>query len=277
MSKPPAAPAAHAPPLGTAALFGALLALALLAAAPAAAVEGPWQENPESRVRLVSPYAGAPAAGPWQLGLEFETQPGWHVYWKNSGDAGYPPVIDFAPTPGAPEVEIGWPAPERYDLAGDLEALGYEGSVVYPLTLAIEPGDGAAGSALTLAADLDYLVCEVDCIPYRYRLTLEQPVAAVGGEAVADPAAAPRLAAWRARLPRPAAGAGVAAEAAVDVSDPGEPVLELRLRGARAADGLAPDLFLDADERFDFGVPERVEGTGEAIEFRWQKNGTRRS
>lgn len=242
-------------------------AAAGLAATPAAAATGPWQENPESRVRLVSPYVVAPAAGPWRLGLEFETQPGWHVYWKNSGDAGYPPEIDFAATPGAGEVEIHWPAPERYLLPGDLEGLGYEGEVIYPLTLAIEPGGGTAAEAATLAADLDYLVCEVECIPYRYRLELEQPVAAAGGEAVADPAAQARLDQWQARLPRPAAEAGVTTEAAVDLSA-AEPVLEVRLRGARAARGAEPDLFLAADERFDFGIPQRVETPGEAILFR---------
>jgi suppressor for copper-sensitivity B len=245
----------------------ALLATAVLPPLPAGAAEGPWHENPESRVRLVSPYAEAPAAGPWRLGLEFETQPGWHVYWKNSGDAGYPPVIDFAATPGASGVEIEWPAPERYRLRGDLEALGYEGQVVYPLALAIAP---PAGETLSVAADLDYLVCEVECIPYRYTLTLEQPVAAAGGGAVEDPEAAALLAQWRARLPRTAQEAGVATEAAVDVSSPGEPVLHVRVEGA-AAPGAEPDLFLAADERFDFGIPERMEaatGGGGAIEFR---------
>jgi suppressor for copper-sensitivity B len=244
--------------------------VAILFATPAVAVEGPWQENPESRVRLVSPYAVAPATGPWQLGLEFEMQPGWHVYWKNSGDAGYPPVLDFAATPGAGEVEMRWPAPERYLLPGDLEALGYEGQVIYPLALAIEPDGetgGAAGGTVTLAADLDYLVCEVDCIPYRYRLTLDQPVAEVGGAAVADPAAAPRLAAWQARLPRTAGALGVTTEAAVDVSAPSDPVLQVRVGGGRAALGAEPDLFLEADERFDFGVPRRVETPGGEILF----------
>ncbi|HEX6201953.1 MAG TPA: protein-disulfide reductase DsbD domain-containing protein, partial [Thermoanaerobaculia bacterium] len=249
-------------PAARAAAALAVLAAAL-AAAPATAATGPWQENPESRVRLVSPYAEAPAAGPWRLGLEFETEPGWHVYWKNSGDAGYPPVIDFAATPGAGEAAIGWPAPERYPLRGDLEALGYEGRVVYPLELAIEP----AGAAVAVAADLDYLVCEVDCIPYRYRLTLDQPVAA-GGAAVADAATAADLAAWRARLPRPAAEAGVETAAAVDLAAAGGPVLEVRVSGARAAAGGEPDLFLEADERFDFGVPERVATEDGAILFR---------
>ncbi|HEX2164103.1 MAG TPA: protein-disulfide reductase DsbD domain-containing protein, partial [Thermoanaerobaculia bacterium] len=261
-----ALPAADLPPrpprrgAGGAGLGIAAAVAALLLAAPqSSAVEGGWHENPQSRVRLVSPYAQAPAAGPWRLGLEFETAEGWHVYWKNSGDAGYPPVIDFAATPGAGAVEIGWPAPERYLLAGDLEALGYEGQVIYPLALSIEP---SAGGTLTVAADLDYLICEVDCIPYRYRLTLEQPVAAAGAAAVADPGAAERLAVWEARLPRPAVEAGVVTEAALDVADPEAPVLEVRVRDARAAADAEPALFLEAHETFDFGVPERAAGEG---------------
>jgi DsbC/DsbD-like thiol-disulfide interchange protein len=73
--------------------FGALGATVVLVALPARsdAEAGPWSEQREARVRLVSRWAEAPTGGDPALGLEFALAPGWHVYWKNAGDAGYPP------------------------------------------------------------------------------------------------------------------------------------------------------------------------------------------
>ena len=67
------------------------------------------------------------------MGLHFTLAPGWHVYWKNSGDAGFPPVVPCssrAEILGKPELL--WPAPQRFELPGDLVAFGYEDEVVYP-------------------------------------------------------------------------------------------------------------------------------------------------
>ena len=237
-----------------------LSTLALFAAPAATAVTGVWHQNDQSRVRLVTPWETAPANGEVRLGLEFETEPGWHVYWKNAGDAGYPPAIDFAPTPAVAAAEILWPAPQRYELPGDLVAFGYEGQVIYPLALTWQ---GGGAGALTLAADLDYLVCEVDCVPYSYRLSVEQPLAAAGEEPVADAAVAPRLAVWERRLPRPAGElAGVDTGGRLDLADPERPVLVVNVDGAAAAAGGEPRLFLETHERFDADRPELTTTAG---------------
>lgn len=242
------------------------LLLALLLAAPLArAATGPWQENEQSKVRLVSPWTAAPAGGEVTLGLEFETIPGWHVYWKNAGDAGYSPEIDFTPTPAVESAEILWPAPHRYELPGDLAAFGYEGNVIYPLALTWR----AEGDALSVEADLDYLVCEVDCVPYSYTLTLEQPLAAAGTPPAADPEIETRLAGWVRQVPRPAAEvAGIATTGRLDLADPDRPVLEVTLAGAAAAGGEEPQIFLETHELFDFDRPERSATADGGFRFR---------
>jgi len=243
-----------------------LLALAaLLAAVPAAqAVTGEWQANEQSRVRLVTPYSEAPAQGEIRLGLEFETAPDWHVYWKNAGDAGYPPVVDASPTPQLSALEILWPAPHRYELPGDLEAFGYEGEVIYPLRGRID----AAGPYLALTLDLDYLVCEVDCVPYSYRLSVQQPLAPAAGEPVPDPDVEPRLAAWETRVPRPvAAVAGARTDATLDLLRPDQPALVVAVEGVASAPGVEPDLFLESHDLFDAGRPVLTRSYG-ALHFR---------
>ena len=82
-------------------LLAAALGLLCLTGSPAQAASGPWSTNPEARVRLVA------ASG--HLGLDFELAPGWHVYWKNSGDAGYPPRLDFSATPEILESRLLFP------------------------------------------------------------------------------------------------------------------------------------------------------------------------
>jgi DsbC/DsbD-like thiol-disulfide interchange protein len=246
-----------------------LLALAAMPLLPyrAAAISSAWESNPQSRVRLITPWNVAPAQGELRLGLHFTLAPGWHVYWKNSGDAGFPPAVVFAKAPGLSGTELLWPAPQRFELRGGLVAFGYENEVVYPVRATL--GGGAPGNSLRLSAAVDYLVCEVDCVPYHSTLTAEQPL---GGSPVPDPETAPLLDAWWRRLPVAAeALPGVATDGVLEApaagSAGGAPVLEVRLRGARPARGDLPGLFLEAQDRFDTGRPE-ARATDDGVVFR---------
>lgn len=218
-----------------------LLLLVLIVAAPRIAwsAASPWAENEQSRVRLITPWQVAPRSGELQMGLHFTLAPGWHVYWKNSGDAGFPPVVVFGKTAGLGEPELLWPAPHRFELPGNLVAFGYEKEVVYPIRATLED----AGDLLRLEADVDYLVCEVDCIPYRYTVALDQPL----GSPVPDPETAPLIDRWWSRLPDRQVS-GVSTDAALDGS-----TLEVRVRGARPGDG--SNVFLESHDAFDPGKP----------------------
>lgn len=223
-----------------------VLLTALLAPAAWGAA-GPWAENEQSRVRLVTPWSVAPRDGDLRLGLHFTLAPGWHVYWKNSGDAGFPPVVVFQPAPGLGQPELLWPAPERFELPGDLVAFGYETEVVYPVRATLR---GAPGDRLRLQANVDYLVCEVDCIPYRYDLTLDQPL---GDAGVADAATQALVDRWWRSLPTaPSGGLATSAELQAGSGALG-PVLEVRVQGARPAAGSG--IFLESHELFETGKP----------------------
>lgn len=256
------------------AVLMALTGAALLPSAARAAASD-WAVNEQSRVRLITPYRAAPRDGDGGknellLGLHFTLSPGWHVYWKNSGDAGFPPVVVFEKAAGLGEAELLWPAPERFELPGDLVAFGYEDEVVYPVRARLAP-DALTGSSLKLAADVDYLVCEVDCIPYRYTLTLDQPLAAVGAPGVPDPETEPLVTSWWSRLPAAAESLeGVTTAGTLLVSGQaagaGQAVLEVRIDGARPGSE-PPGLFLESHKAFDTGKPE-ARTTGQGVVFR---------
>lgn len=225
----------------------------LLGSTPVSAVAGDWAENDQSAVRWISPWETAPAGtGTLRLGLEFRTEPGWHVYWKNAGDAGYPPAVDWSATPEVRSSEILWPAPHRYELPGDLVAFGYEGSVIYPIELEIDP---PAAGPLRLTAEVDYLVCEIDCIPYRYELSIDQSF----GTAAADDTQAPRIARWEGRVPKPAEEfEAIDARAALEApSELGTATFRLEIVGASDTDAEL-DLFFAPHDEVVFGRPNAV-------------------
>lgn len=218
--------------------------------APAHAAVTPWAEHEPVRVRLVVPWEVAPRSGELWLGFEVELAEGWHIYWKNSGDAGFPPVLDLRGTPPLSDVELLFPAPERYAVPGGLVAIGYEGRMVYPLRAVL---DVPEAEALELALVADYLVCEEDCIPFHDELTLSLPL----GEPVPDAAVLESLDSWRSRLPRPVAMVDGLTVGAVRQGDQ----LVVRVEGATAS-AEDPDLFFAPTEGFTLGAPvaRRTEG-----------------
>lgn len=129
------------------------------------------------------------------IGLYFEVEPGWHVYWRNPGDSGAAPRFNVTAT-HAHTGEVLWPFPVRLPVA-HLTNLGYPGNVAYLFT--VKPAPEA--TQINLAVDLEWLVCKVDCIPGFGSMTLQRPVA----DSVRwDPANQSLRDDFLARIPRPA-------------------------------------------------------------------------
>lgn len=234
---------------------------ALLAPAPVHGVASEWSKNPQSQVRLITPWVVAPRSGELVMGLEFQVSPGWHVYWKNSGDAGFPPSVTFQPEQVLGKPELLWPRPSRYELPGGLVAFGYEEKVVYPVLTVIEPGallpmepetGQAVGESIRITADLDYLVCEVDCIPYRYTLTVDQKV---GFPILADPETSPLLDEALSLLPKTLIEVPDVKVSTVLDMGRATPDFEVRILNVELQPGKT-DLFLEASELFDAGKPQ---------------------
>ena len=56
--------------------------------------------------------------------------PGWHTYWKFSGDAGLPTEMKWKLPPGWKVGDIQWPIPLKTIDPGDIETYGYENEVL---------------------------------------------------------------------------------------------------------------------------------------------------
>ena len=113
------------------------------------------------------------------LGLSFEIDPNWHIYWVNAGDAGIPPEITWTQTGGVPETAIGafeWPLPELLPIVPDqIMDYGYSDQVVLPFMVTLpETIEGP----ILFEGVADYLICEDICIPESVDIRLMQSVGA---------------------------------------------------------------------------------------------------
>lgn len=184
----------------------AVLCAALVSYAfPAAAEPGAsdWVRSAESDVRLVAGRTAVDDRDTVRLGLHFELKPGWKVYWRSAGDAGYPPSIDWTGSENLGDTAIEWPVPHRFELFG-IQTAGYKDAVVFPLTAQVSDPQ----QPVRLRAAVDYLICADICIPGHADLALDLP-AGPGGPSEA----AHLIERYAAQVPGP--GQGITLEQAV--------------------------------------------------------------
>jgi thiol:disulfide interchange protein DsbD len=140
---------------------------------------------------------------PFTVGLLLRMAPGWHTYWKFSGDAGLPTELKWKLPPGWKIGEVQWPIPLKTIDPGDIQTYGYVDEVL--LTQEVTPPPKIENSTIKLVADASWLVCEKICIPGSATLELELPVSASS-----QPANTELFARYRRLLPQNWPGPNVA-------------------------------------------------------------------
>ncbi|MEO8727389.1 MAG: protein-disulfide reductase DsbD domain-containing protein [Acidobacteriaceae bacterium] len=153
-------------------VFEILLAISLVLAAHVCYGQANSAKTAQLEVRLVSEQSAIRAGQDFWIGLDFELQPGWHVYWINPGDSGEPPKVRWTLPDGFNAGYFQWPKPERIRLAS-LVDYGYSNHVL--LMLPMHAGAKAAKSA-DLLANVHWLVCREICIPGKAQLGLTLPI-----------------------------------------------------------------------------------------------------
>ncbi len=157
-----------------------------------------WHRHDFGAVRLVA--AGPPnAEGTVWLGLAFELEPGWKIYWRTPGVGGYPPRLVLEEDSAAvSEVRLLFPKPTPFVLFG-AQNWGYgEEEVLLPVSVQLtetdlarpdlaKPDLAAGPEPHTLTAEVSYLTCSEICVPIQTRLTLS-----LGGDEVFYPHAIDR-------------------------------------------------------------------------------------
>ena len=154
----------------------------------------PATGRPHLAMRLVAESAAPPVAGGTvNVALEVVPEKGWHGYWSNPGDAGFPAKFDWTLPKGGSASAPRWPVPDTLLIAGLMNHV-YERPYALLFDLKLPAN---AGGPVTLHAN--YLVCtDAICVPEEQTLMLDWWPGSGGGEG-----GAAAFAKWRQAIPRP--------------------------------------------------------------------------
>lgn len=127
---------------------------------------------PHVKVALVSEHSALFAAQTNWVGILFEIEKDWHLYWKNPGDSGEAARITWQVPPGVSVGPIQWPTPKAIPI-GPLMNYGYSDLLL--LMVPFEFKEPSGQNDLAITAKVKWLICKVDCIPGEATLSLTLP------------------------------------------------------------------------------------------------------
>jgi DsbC/DsbD-like thiol-disulfide interchange protein len=241
----------------------AVTLIGLAGAQPAQAQDASdWDAQAHTAARLIAGSMIKTSDAPFlRAGVEIKLDPGWKTYWRDPGDSGVPPTLDFSGSDNVKSVTVLWPAPELFPDGAGGNSIGYVDRVILPLHIA--PENAAKPSSLQLK--LGYAVCGTLCVPIETNMKL--PLAGDGAEEAA-------LEKAEIRVPRRVAlGPG-----------PGLAILAVHREagGARdrvvvdlaAPNGAAIDLFVEGPTPdWSLPVPQPTGGNGATRRFTFDLDG----
>jgi DsbC/DsbD-like thiol-disulfide interchange protein/cytochrome c biogenesis protein CcdA len=151
------------------------------------------------KARLVA-ETRVPAPGSTiMLAIDMQPEKGWHGYWKNPGDAGFPADLKWTLPQGASVGAVRFPVPERLIVQGLMNHV-FNGphALLIPITL---PKSGLSpGTRLPIRMTGDWLACtDKVCVPERATLSLDLKI----GNGLVTPQSRAQFDAWRMNLPKP--------------------------------------------------------------------------
>jgi len=141
-----------------------ILILTALLAAPAAA----FTQEDVLRAELLPGWRSAD--GRHMAALSLTLAQGWKTYWRSPGEAGIPPMLDFAGSGNLAAVRLHWPSPVVFDVNG-MRTIGYHDRLILP----IEVTPTQAGQPIDIRLNVDLGVCRDICVPAHLDLAATLP------------------------------------------------------------------------------------------------------
>src|SRR5271155_5275297 len=112
---------------------------------------------PHGTLELVAENQSIEAGHDFYLGLHFQLEKGWHIYWVNPGDSGEPPRVKWQLPAGVSVGEMEWPTPRRLGTSSIVD-FGYEDDVMLIVPMHAETALATQGLA-QIGAAVKVLVC----------------------------------------------------------------------------------------------------------------------
>jgi DsbC/DsbD-like thiol-disulfide interchange protein len=135
-------------------------------------------------IKALSDKSQVVPGGKFTLGVFVTLKEGWHIYWKNPGDAGLPTKIVPEETSGFLYEDLVWPVPKRFKQPGGIAGNGYEKEAAFLLPVSVSKSVEKKEYALPIKAS--WLLCSDSvCVPGAKSITA---AVIVGDEEVEAPA-----------------------------------------------------------------------------------------
>jgi thiol:disulfide interchange protein/DsbC/DsbD-like thiol-disulfide interchange protein len=127
-------------------------------------------ESDHVTVQLISDVQAFAPGLPFWVGIYFDIEDEWHIYWRNPGDTGLGPELKWDLPPGFSVEQIMWPYPKKI-IVSDLVSFAYEKEVLL-MAQVIPPSDLKPGKIVSIGVNADWLICREECIPGDAELNL---------------------------------------------------------------------------------------------------------
>ncbi|MEI8135334.1 MAG: protein-disulfide reductase DsbD domain-containing protein [bacterium] len=186
-----------------------------------------------SHVSLVS-GAINPGKG-FTLGIHVQLEPGWHVYWKNPGDAGLAISAELVDQNGYTAGELKFPTPHKFVTSGEV-LYGYDSDVVFLLPIR-SPKD--QNISPHFGVKINWLACKEVCLPGSAILVLNADSVSANDKKENQRI----LDRWTARLPQPGEGFNLN-KAGVVINQKGENI-SVFIKFLEMTPGTVTDFFPD--------------------------------
>jgi thiol:disulfide interchange protein len=176
-----------------------LALLLIFSVAPNAQAQNEASNHARVEILKSAPYYEAGET--YRIGIAFDMDPQWHIYWRYGGETGLPPEFRFSRPDGIKAPEIKWPTAEYINYEGMIN-YGYHDETVLFADLSV-PADFNAG-IIDLDLDIEWLICKDICVPEfgSYNVQILSKDAAAKASSAATFTQDPRIAAYESRLPQ---------------------------------------------------------------------------
>lgn len=241
---------------------------------PAFGQPGKGSSKHKARVTGYAAVDGVARGTPFELGLQWETEKGWHIYWQNPGDSGIAPRVEWSLPAGFSISDPRFPRPHRHvDASGMITTNILEGHPV--LLYTVTPPAELSDREVLLSAKLKYLICREICLQESREVEVRLPVK--GSPEEVKPAHEKLFAEARRQLPatesryftiRPSVTASTfSAGASFDLVAEVEaaPGYVLHARDGAGKDATKFDLFIERTPHIYFGEPVYPESSERSI------------
>jgi DsbC/DsbD-like thiol-disulfide interchange protein len=146
--------------------FWLLLACTSLCAQP--------PEAKHARVELIAENTGVTPGQKLLLGVHFQLEKDWHLYWVNPGDSGQPPVIRWQLPASFSAEPVQWPRPGKMKSSQSADYV-YKDDLLLMVPVKVAPSVSSS-SQLNIGANVNWLICREVCIADQAQLHLALPV-----------------------------------------------------------------------------------------------------